>query len=117
MPFKKGKPRPKKAGRKKGTPNKTTASIKEAIMLAFDGIGGLEKLTEWARDNETEFYKIWAKLLPQELQHSGPNGKPIQFQAHEYSDAEIEARIADLAKRAIADGVGVDGGTSGTEGA
>lgn len=51
------------------------------------------------------------------FEHSGPNGKPIQFQAHEYSDAEIEARIADLAKRAIADGVGTTGGDGSTEGA
>lgn len=80
MPFPKGKPRPKKAGRKKGTPNKLTKSVKEAIAIAFTELGDVTALVAWARDNETEFYKIWAKLLPQELQHSGPNGGPVQLQ-------------------------------------
>lgn len=51
-------------GRVKGTPNKTTKAAKEGLELAFEGLGGVEALTTWAKENQTEFYKLWAKLLP-----------------------------------------------------
>lgn len=51
-------------GRQKGTPNKTTAKVKEAMELAFEGIGGVPALIDWAEDNQTEFYKLFVKLLP-----------------------------------------------------
>lgn len=54
-------------GRPKGVPNKTTMAVKEALSLAFEGLGGVNRLTVWARDNETEFYKLWAKMLPTEV--------------------------------------------------
>ena len=73
MPFKKGQVTNRK-GRKKGAVNKLTATFKEALRIAFDGIGGPAHLMEWARDNPTEFYKIMARLIPVEvtgsLQHT-----------------------------------------------
>ena len=51
-------------GRQKGTPNKTTAKVKEAMELAFEGIGGVPALIKWADGNKTEFYKLFVKLLP-----------------------------------------------------
>ena len=57
----------KTGGRVKGTPNKVTTAVKEALELAFDGIGGVAQLRDWAQDNPTEFYKLWAKMLPQEV--------------------------------------------------
>lgn len=62
-------------GRPKGAPNKTTHAAKEALALAFEGVGGVPALKKWAKDNQTEFYKLWSKLLPHEV--SGPNGAPI----------------------------------------
>ena len=55
-------------GRQKGTPNKTTAKVKEAMELAFEGIGGVPALVEWAQDNQTEFFKLFAKLLPVQVE-------------------------------------------------
>jgi hypothetical protein len=55
------------AGRKKGTPNKTTAAVKNALVKTFVNMGGSRQLTKWAKENPTEFYKIWAKLLPAEV--------------------------------------------------
>jgi hypothetical protein len=69
----------KTGGRKKNTPNKTTSAVKEALSLAFDKVGGVASLAAWARDNQTEFYKLWVKMLPQELQHSDPDGQPLTF--------------------------------------
>jgi hypothetical protein len=73
--FKVGQPRPPNAGRKKGSSNKVTKAFKEAILSAFNEIGGEEKLAEWAKENQTEFYKICARLIPQEV--SGPEGGSI----------------------------------------
>lgn len=71
------RPKPPNAGkgRKKGVPNKATASVKAALQAAFDQRGGVPALLEWAKSDPGEFYKLWAKLLPQE--HSGPDGGPI----------------------------------------
>lgn len=57
----------KPPGRKKGVPNKTTKAVKEALVRTYVNIGGNRALAKWARENPTEFYKIWAKLLPSEI--------------------------------------------------
>jgi hypothetical protein len=49
------------------TPNKLTKAAKEAFALAFDGIGGVDGLVEWAQANRTDFYKLYARLIPVEL--------------------------------------------------
>ena len=54
-------------GRKLGSVNKTTAAVKETLMLAFEGVGGLHALIEWGKANPTPFYQTWAKLLPNEI--------------------------------------------------
>lgn len=66
----------KTGGRTRGTPNRTTAACKEALSLAFDGIGGVAALRTWAKANQTQFYKLWSKMLPQEV--TGENGGPLQ---------------------------------------
>ncbi len=63
---------PKTGGRQKGSVNKITASFKEAVLKAYDGIGGTDQFIEWAKLNQTEFYKIASKLIP--IQGSEPDG-------------------------------------------
>ncbi len=58
-------------GRKKGVPNKATASAKTAFTMAFDGIGGAQALQEWAKDNRTDFYKLFSRLIPTEVNGDG----------------------------------------------
>ena len=71
----------KTGGRRKGTPNKVTASAKEAIILAVETLGGAKRLGEWAKENpanERIFWgNIYPKLLP--LQLTGEGGGPMQF--------------------------------------
>lgn len=55
-------------GRVKGVQNRFTASMKDAVMLAFDGIGGVQALTEWARENQSDFYRLCSRLIPQQVQ-------------------------------------------------
>jgi hypothetical protein len=69
----------KTGGRVKGTPNKATTSVKEALTLAFEGLGGYEALKAWGANEPTEFYKLWSRMLPQEVKSeiSGKDGAPI----------------------------------------
>jgi len=60
--------RKKYGGRKKGTPNKISAVAQNDVMKVFKQLGGVKAMTEWAKDNKTEFYKIYAKALPKNIQ-------------------------------------------------
>ena len=66
---------PRSPGRPKGSRNQITMTVKRAIEAAFEGIGGVENLTAWAREHPTDFFKLYVKLLPidvrAELKHSG----------------------------------------------
>jgi len=73
--FKPGHPRPANAGRKKGIPNKITMNVKEALVEAFEKMGGVPSLVRWGRLNTTEFYKLWVRLLP--VQVTGAEGKAL----------------------------------------
>jgi hypothetical protein len=58
----------KTGGRARGTPNKFTQTAREAFELAFDELGGPKGLIDWARENRTEFYKLYARLIPTEIE-------------------------------------------------
>jgi hypothetical protein len=62
-------------GRTPGSKNKTTQSMREAFLLAFDRLGGAEGLVEWGTNNRTEFYKICSKLIPVEV--TGKDGADL----------------------------------------
>ena len=69
MPFNKGQSG-NKAGRPKGAVNKTTATAKQAFQLAFDKLGGWERLSKWAiedPDNLKTFYTLYARLIPTDV--------------------------------------------------
>jgi hypothetical protein len=53
-------------GKPKGATNKMTKSVKEAFEITFNELQGDKEanLTNWAKDNTTEFYKLAAKLIP-----------------------------------------------------
>lgn len=51
-------------GKAAGTQNRITKEVKAILEKAFEGIGGLEAFVEWGKANQTEFYKLWAKMLP-----------------------------------------------------
>lgn len=40
------------------------------------GLGGEKAMLTWAMSNQTEFYKLLARLIPQE--HTGEDGGPIR---------------------------------------
>src|SRR5262249_25306597 len=75
MPFEIG--RTKTGGRKIRVQNKTTDTAREALHNAVEAIGGQERLAEWAKTNPDDFYRLYARLIPQELNHGGQHNNPI----------------------------------------
>lgn len=71
MADRKRKPPNAGKGRPKGSLNKTTKAFKEAVLKVYQDIGGDEHFAKWARDNPTEFYKICARMIPQEATVTG----------------------------------------------
>lgn len=66
--FQKGNP-----GRPPGSRNKVTRSAREAFALGFARLGDVDALVEWAQQpkNRTEFYRLYARLIPTDVHHSG----------------------------------------------
>lgn len=67
-----------KTGRKKGTPNKTTALLKDAILRAAEAAGDgdmVTYLTAQAKENPGPFMALLGKVLP--MQISGDPDSPI----------------------------------------
>ncbi len=54
-------------GRKKGVPNKSTSALKDAIMNAFNKVGGQMYLERVAEDDPKTFCTLLGRILPQEL--------------------------------------------------
>lgn len=56
-------------GRKKGSQNKLTRTVKEAFEAAFNALQDQPgaKLDDWAKGNPTDFYKIASKLIPTDV--------------------------------------------------
>lgn len=62
----------KTGGRQAGTANRQTTALKDAIQMAFEGIGGVRALTAWAKANPDLFYtKVAIKLLPHDVRLQG----------------------------------------------
>lgn len=78
--------RKKTGGRKKGTPNKTTQALKDAILKAAEDVGedghGEGGLTGYLRRVATEdvkaFSTLLGKVLP--LQVQGDADQPVRFE-------------------------------------
>lgn len=65
----------KTGGREKGTPNKLTKTVREAVELAFTEMNEDAtqpySLIEWGKKNPKDFYLIAAKLIPIQVGVSG----------------------------------------------
>lgn len=63
------------SGRKKGTPNLVTKTLKEMILGALDDVGGQKYLMQQARENPAAFLSLVGKVLP--MQVTGEGGGAI----------------------------------------
>lgn len=64
-------------GRRKGTPNKMTAALKDMILKALDEAGGIDYLVQQSEDNPTAFLTLVGKVLPLQVNGPGENGEHI----------------------------------------
>jgi hypothetical protein len=62
---------PKIGGRKPGSKNKFTTEVRDAVMVAFDKLGGSAWLVRVAKENPAASSALLGKLLPHELATSG----------------------------------------------
>ncbi len=80
-----------KTGRAKGTPNKTTALLKDAILKAATNAGGSEGLEGYLKSqalaNPAPFMALLGKVLPMQVAHSGK----IDTSSKEQRDAAVAA--------------------------
>jgi len=54
-------------GSRANSPNKLTKAVKESLEETFTRLGSVDRMVTWAEDNLTDFYKLWAKLLPKDI--------------------------------------------------
>ncbi|GJD63768.1 hypothetical protein [Methylobacterium frigidaeris] len=69
------KPGERRGGRKKGTPNKTTADVKASILSAFEKAGGVDYLAKIADEDPKTFCALLGKVIP--LQVTGDADNPV----------------------------------------
>lgn len=74
--FKKGEKRPAQ-GRPKGATNKVTKELKDMILEALDGAGGVEYLIGVAHEKPAAFVTLVGKVLPLQVKGTGPNGEHV----------------------------------------
>jgi len=48
-------------------PNKAGKTAKENVLAVFTRLGGTAAMARWAKDNQTDFYRLYAKLIPQQI--------------------------------------------------
>lgn len=79
----------KTGGRQKGTPNKTTALLKDAILKAAEQAGGHEGmvgyLTMQATENPGPFMSLLGKVLPMQIA-GDDDGGPLKVVIQRYAD-------------------------------
>lgn len=87
MPRGGSKPGERRGGRQKGTPNKVTKSLKEAILAAGEAVGRDGKgnggmvgyLKGLAVDQPVAFAGLLGKVLPTQI--TGEGGGPVEIAA------------------------------------
>jgi hypothetical protein len=78
-------------GRPVGSRNQFT-TLKSAFIDAFEEIGGVDNLVEWARCNQTEFYKMLARLMPREIKADVNTGVSLIECLREIDEREANAK-------------------------
>lgn len=79
----------KTGGRQKGTPNKTTALLKDAILKAAEQAGGHDGLVGYltlqAHENPGPFMSLLGKVLPMQIA-GDDDGGPLKVVIQRYAD-------------------------------
>lgn len=82
----------KTGGRKKGTPNKATAAVREAVVHAFHEVGGAEYLIQLASSDPRTFCTLISKVIPLQVEAELEHGLTDEV-------AQLVTEIRDLRQR------------------
>jgi hypothetical protein len=74
------------AGRPPGAINLLSRTAKVNIQQCFVDMGDLPAFVEWAKRNQTQFYQLYARLLPHEISSEDCGGVTVIIQ--KFSDEE-----------------------------
>lgn len=103
---------PNRAGRPKGSVNKTTATAKAMIEAVADKLGGARRMVAWAKEapeNERTFWgTIYPKLLPLQVNGPGEEGEHLVKVSADAAFARFASRLAGIAP-------GAEGSTDSAE--
>ena len=76
--------------RLRGSKNLVGATAKENVLAVFTRLGGTAAMAEWAEENKTEFYRLYARLIPQEVAAKVEHTHKVEMGA----ESELAARLA-----------------------
>ena len=62
------------------------------FLDAFEELGGVDNLVEWAKCNQTEFYKMLAWLMPREIHANVNTGVSLVECLREIDEREANAK-------------------------
>ncbi|WP_162271811.1 hypothetical protein [Gemmata sp. SH-PL17] len=63
-------------GRPKGALNKSTKTVRDSVLAAFDKLGGVRWLVHLGRTNPVEFARLLGRLLPREVSVTSSSTTP-----------------------------------------
>jgi hypothetical protein len=96
----------KTGGRTKGTPNKVNAAVKEAIVSAFNKVGGEDYLVQVAENDPRTFCALLGKVMPTQLTGAGDEPIRLANEGRESARDRLFARIEQTALRGGEDQAG-----------
>lgn len=82
---------------------KVAKTARANLYAAFEDMGGVEQLVIWGRTNPTEFYRIWARLIPVEVDDETKT-LPLEVLLEKLSsraDMTVEAAARQIGKEAL----------------
>lgn len=88
----------KSGGRKKGTPNKLNADVKNMVLTALNDVGGKDYLVSQAKENPTAFLTLVGKILPTTLS-SDPENPLVTTPLTENDRALISRYLTEKGKK------------------
>lgn len=79
-------------------PQSQSVRAQDSLVEVFNKLGGIEGMTKWAKKNPTEFYRLWARLLPVQTEVKAD----ITFEIVRAKADEFTRRIVEISATASA---------------
>lgn len=89
----------KTGGRAKGTPNKVNAAVKEAIIGAFNKVGGESYLVKVAESDPRTFCALLGKVMPTQLTGAGDGPIRVAGDGTENARDILHAKLEEIQRR------------------